>query len=373
MVGDEAGYAYFSFDDASVLSAARQDPVGFADRLPPHAVMDEIQHAPELFSSLKRLIDRDRKSGRFILTGSANVLLVPRLSDSLAGRMEILRLFPLAQCEIKESAPTFIDEIFSGTLKLPHSGREGDGLAERILQGGYPEPLARTTWRRRREWYRNYVETIVQRDIRDLAKLSRMDAIPRLLELAAGQTARLLNVSELSAPFQLSRPTIRDYLGLIENIFLIDFLPSWHSNRMKRLVKTPKLHIADTGLAGALLGLDPAVLLKDRSLLGQLLESFVYGELRRQASWHESNLAFYHYRDKDQYEVDVVIQQDGRKIAGIEVKASGTVTERDFRGLNRLRQAAGNMFAAGIVLYDGEHLLPFGGHMHAVPISALWG
>lgn len=372
LIGEELGYRYFTFDDAAVLAAAREDPVGFVARLPERSVLDEVQRAPALFASLKRAIDQERKAGRFILTGSANVLLVPQLSDSLAGRMEIIRLYPLAQCELAGTQPRFLDELFAGTLKLSHAGRLGVALTERLLMGGYPEPQRRPTWRRRRDWYRDYIDTIVQRDIRDLARISRLQAIPRLLKLAAGQSARLLNVSDLASPFQLSRPTIRDYLGLLEQIFLIDFLPPWHSNRIKRLVKTPKLHLGDTGLAGALLGLDVAQLNEDRALLGQLLETFVYGELKRQASWYESDLGFYHFRDKDGYEVDLVIQQDGRRFAGIEVKAASTVTERNFRGLRRFRDAVGKGFHAGVVLYDGEHVLPFGEGMYAVPLSALW-
>lgn len=372
LVGEELGYRYFTFDDATVLAAAREDPVGFVARLPERAVLDEVQRVPTLFASLKRAIDQERKAGRFMLTGSANVLLVPQLSDSLAGRMEIVRLYPLAQCELAGTQPPFLKELLAGTLKLSHTGRLGAALVERLLKGGYLEPQRRPTWRRRRDWYRDYVETIVQRDIRELARISRLQAIPRLLKLAAGQSARLLNVSDLASPFQLSRPTIRDYLGLLEQVFLIDFLPPWHGNRIKRLVKTPKLHLGDTGLAGALLGLDVAQLNEDRGLLGQLLETFVYGELKRQASWHETDLAFHHFRDKDGYEVDLVIQQDGRRFTGIEIKAASTVTERDFRGLRRFRETVGKGFNSGAVLYDGEHLLPFGEGMYAVPLSALW-
>lgn len=373
LIGEKRGYRYVTFDDATVAAAARADPVGFVDRLPERVILDEVQRVPALFASLKQAIDRERRAGRFILTGSANVLLVPQLSDSLAGRMEIVRLYPLAQCELEHTKPRFLDELFAGGLKVSHSGRLGAELAERVLAGGYPEPLRRARWPRRRDWYRDYVETIVQRDIRELARIGRLQAVPRLLKLAAGQSARLLNVSDLAGPFQLSRPTIRDYLGLLERIFLIDFLAPWHSNRIKRLIKTPKLHLGDTGLAGALLGLDVAQLEADRGLLGQLLETFVYGELKRQASWHEADLAFYHFRDKDGYEVDLVIQQDGLRFAGIEVKAASTVTERDFQGLRRLGGAVGKHFRAGIVFYDGEHLLPFGEAMYAVPISALWG
>ena len=211
----------------------------------------------------------------------------------------------------------------------------------------------------------------MQRDVRDLARISALDALPRLMMLAAGQTARLLNVADLAAPFQLSRPTIRDYITLLQRVFLLEELPPWHSNRLSRLIKTPKLHLGDTGLACALLGMDAASLWADRSLLGQLLETFIYQELRRQASWEEEPLIFYHFRDKDGAEVDVVLER-GRQVAGIEIKASATVAATDFKGLRKLKDAVGNRFVAGVVLYDGESIATFGDGLFAVPISMLW-
>jgi predicted AAA+ superfamily ATPase len=371
-VGEERDYVYVTFDDANILAAATEDPVGFVDRLPKRVILDEVQRVPELFTALKREIDRDRLAGRFLLTGSANVLLAPQLSDSLAGRMEILRLYPLAQCEIEQVQPGFLYELFADTFQPSTSQRLGDELVQRVLTGGYPEPHRRAAGRRRREWYRNYIETITQRDIRDLSRLRRLDAIPRLLQMVAGQSAHLFNVSELAGPFQLTRPTIREYVGLLEKIFLVDILPPWHSNRLKRLIKTPKLHLGDTGLAGAVLGIDVPQLIENRALFGQMLETFVYNELKRQASWQENELTFFHYRDKDQYEVDLVIEQVGGKVAGVEVKAASTVREKDFRGLKRLRQATGRAFSTGVVLYDGDSVLPFGDRLVAVPISALW-
>jgi predicted AAA+ superfamily ATPase len=307
-----------------------------------------------------------------MLTGSANVLLLPKLADSLAGRMQILRLHPLAQCELARRTPGFLDALFEGGFKTRRVERLASGLAERIVAGGYPAALARPPGRRRTAWYRDYLDALIQRDVRDLARISSLDALPRLLALAAAQTARLLNVTDLAAPFQLSRPTISDYVTLLERIFLLETLPPWHSNRLSRLVKTPKLHLGDSGLACALLGVDAAALAADRPLLGQLLETFVFQELRRQASWHEEPLAFFHYRDKDAAEVDIVIERGARALAGVEIKAAATVTPADFRGLRKLKQAAGKRFASGVVLYDGEVSASFGDHMHAVPLRALW-
>lgn len=371
-LGESRGYAYFSFDDEVALAAARSDPMGFVADLPERAILDEVQRAPELFTALKSAVDRRREPGRFLLTGSANVLLVPKLADSLAGRMEILRLFPLAQCELSGRAPRFLEALFGGGFKLRRSERLGPALAERIVAGGYPAALARSQPHRRAAWYRDYVETLIQRDVRDLARISALDALPRLLALSAGQTARLFNVSELASPFQLSRPTIRDYVTLLERVFLLDLLPPWHANRLSRLIKTPKLHVGDTGLVCALLGLDAAALGKDRTTLGQLLETFVYQELRRQASWHANPIGFHHYRDKDGAEVDIVLERGARELAGIEVKASATVIAADFRGLRKLAAAAGERFVAGVVLYDGEATAGFGDGLYAVPVRRLW-
>jgi hypothetical protein len=372
MVGDAAGYTYITFDDDVQLAAARSDPVGFVADLPDRVVLDEVQRAPDLFLALKSVVDRHRTPGRFLLTGSTNVLLVPKLADSLAGRMEIQRLHPLAQCEIARETPHFLDVLFAQGFKNRAYGRLGVELAERIVAGGYPAALARASQRRRRAWYRDYVETLVQRDVPDLARISSLDALPRLLQLAAGQTARLVNVAEMAGPFQLSRPTIRDYVTLLERVFMLEHLPPWHSNRLSRLIKTPKLHMGDTGVAAALLGLDGAALAKDRTLLGQLLETFVFQELRRQASWHESPITFHHFRDKDGAEVDIVLEHGLRELAGIEVKAAATVTEADFRGLRKLQAAAGERSVAGAVLYDGESSVSFGPGLFAVPIRALW-
>lgn len=371
-VGDLKGFPYLSFDDDVQRASAKADPVGYVADLPERVILDEVQRVPELFTSLKAQIDARRKPGRFILTGSANVLLVPKLADSLAGRIAILRLHPLAQAEIAGGKADFLSALFGSVFKAGSSGRRlGRMMAERVAAGGYPAALARATAKRRTAWYRDYADTLIQRDVRDLARISELDALPRLMVLAAGQTACLVNVSELAAPFQVSRQTIRDYVTLLSRIFLLEELPAWHNNRLSRLIKTPKLHVGDTGLACTLLGLDGEMLWKDRALFGRILETFIFQELRRQASWHEETVSFSHFRDKDKVEVDIVLESTGR-LAGVEVKAAATVTGDDFKGLRKLQDAAQKNFAAGVVLYDGEAVVPFGKNLYAVPISHLW-
>ena len=371
LVGDRQGYHYVSFDDDVARAAAESDPAGFVRRLGERAVLDEAQRVPNLFTALKQEIDARRTPGRFLLTGSSQVLLVPTLSDSLAGRLELLRLHPLSQGEIHGGVPNFLDDLFRGAFATSNFAPLGDDLATRITDGGYPAALARSTPRRRANWYRNFIDTQLQRDVRDMARISSVDALPRLLSAAASQTARLFNLSDMASPFQLSRPTISDYITLLERLFLIDRLPPWHANQLRRLIKSPRLHIGDTGLGCALIGVGPRDLAENRDLLGQYLESFVLQELKRQAVCQETPLEFFHYRDKDQAEVDIVIERGAREVAGVEVKAAATVTLSDFRGLRKLKKAAGNRFVAGVVVYDGEISAGFGDGMFAVPIRCL--
>ena len=367
-------HTYLSFDDDVLRGGAVADPMGFVAGLPERVVLDEVQRATSLFTALKLAVDRRRTPGRFVLTGSINVLAVPAVQDSLAGRLETVPLHPLSQGEMQLSSATdnnFIATLFGGDFSLRRTERLGDGLIERIVSGGYPAALARPAGRRRASWYANYIDAQTQRDIADIARISGLDALPRLLSLAAAQTAQLFNISRLAAPFQLSRPTISQYITLLERVYLLERLPPWHRNREKRLVKTPKLHLGDTGLACALLGADARSLASDRPLLGPLLETFVFQELRRQAGWHYRPVSFFHYRDKDQVGVDLVLEC-GRQVAGVEVKAGATVTASDFHGLRRLRQDSGDGFAAGIVLYDGESAIGFGDGLYAIPVRMLW-
>ena len=371
-VGEPRGYYYVSFDDEAIRRAAQNDPIGFVAGLPKRAILDEVQRVPEIFTSLKSVIDRGRSSGRFILTGSANVLLVPKLADSLAGRMGLLRLHPLAQCELAASRSRFLDDLFGGNFRSGLAEPLGATLAERIVSGGYPAALARGKSARRRAWYRDLVETQIQRDVRDVTRVHSFDALPRLLAMAANHTARLINISDLAAPFQLSRQTIHDYVTVLERIFLLERLAPWHNNRLSRLVKAPKLHMGDTGLACALMGIDAATLLKERERLGPLLETFVLQELRRQASWRPDPIEFFHYRDRDDFEVDIVLEFGSTAVAGVEVKAAATVVESDFRGLRKLREAAAQRFKSGVVLYDGTATVSFGDGLFAVPLRHMW-
>ena len=372
-IGIPREYVYISFDDDNARRTVQSDPVGFVAELPARVILDEIQRVPELFTALKIAVDRDRTPGRFVLTGSTNIMLVPRLSDSLAGRMQTVRLYPFSQCEIMQGTTSnFIPTMFAGGFSTRRTERLAAGLAERIVAGGYPAALKRPAGRRRATWYLDFIENLIQRDVRDLAKIRSLETMPRLIAAVATHTATPFNLASLAAPFQVSKSTIGEYFTLLERLFLVERVSPWHSNLLNRIVKSPKMHMGDTGLACALIGVDASGIAADRTLLGRLLETFVCQELRRQASCLEGPYSFFHYRDRDGVEVDLVIEQGTRLVAGVEVKAAATVYPADFRGLRKLKAATGDRFACGVVLYDGEISAGFGDSMYAVPIRALW-
>ena len=366
-------WEYITLDDRAQFEIARADPVGFVRNLPPGRVaLDEVQRVPELFVSIKQAVDEDRTPGRFLLTGSANALLLPRLSDSLAGRMESVTLTTLSECELRHREPAFLPGLLRRQVPSARDRRVRDHLLNRVIRGCFPEPVQRATERRGSAWYRQYVNTLIQRDIRDFTNIDHPTAMTELLKLTAIHTGKLVNLTELGNRIELDRQTVKRYVALLERLFLVELLPAWHTNEYKRLVKTPKMHAVDTGMTCAIRGLTRERLLRQPSEFGMLLESLVYHELRKQAIWMEEPLSFHHYRDKDKVEVDVVIESASGDCFGVEVKAAATLTARDFTGLRRLQSVAGSRFRQGVLLYDGDHTTAFGNDLFAVPIGAIW-
>jgi predicted AAA+ superfamily ATPase len=362
---------FLTLDNATALDAARRDPVGFVRGLD-RAVVDEVQRAPELLLAIKESVDADRRPGRFLLTGSANLMTLPRVADSLAGRMEIARLLPLAQGEIRGTPVPFFEDAFAGTVPAAGATLLGEDLIAAVLAGGYPEALTRASWRRRQAWYLTYVDAVVQRDVRDVAQVEQLRQMPRLLQVLAHHAGQLVNHSAVGAPLGMNHVTTQKYAGIFEQLFLTTMLPPWHANELKRLTKTPKLHFLDAGLLAALRDLSPDRLRSDRAPFGALLETFVLAELLKLASWTDRRLQFFHFRDKERHEVDVVVEDPHGRVVGVEVKAAATVTGSDFGGLRRLAEACGERFALGLVLHDHDKVVPFGERLHAAPISTLW-
>jgi predicted AAA+ superfamily ATPase len=362
---------YFSLDNATTLAAAKEDPVGFVRGIG-RAVVDEVQRAPDLLLAIKESVDSDKRPGRFLLTGSANLMTLPRVADSLAGRMEVITLLPLAQSEIHARPATFLERTFRGLPPQAGAPMLGDDLIKTVISGSYPEALSRRTPARAQRWYLDYIEAILERDVRDVAQIEQIRQIPRLLRSLANHSGQLVNYSGIGAPLGMNHVTTQKYTGILEQLFLIRTLPPWYTNELKRLSKTPKLHFLDSGLLAAVRDIGTEKISENRRLLGALLETFVFSELSKLASFSGKRFEFFHFRDKDDHEVDIVIQDSADRIVGIEVKSAATATATDFAGLHKLAQACGKRFLMGLVLYDHKNIVPFGERMFAAPISTLW-
>ncbi|MEY2927080.1 MAG: hypothetical protein RL367_1557 [Pseudomonadota bacterium] len=363
---------YLTLDDLPTLQLAREDPTSFIRGLR-GAVIDEIQRAPELMMAIKVSVDRDPLPGRFLLTGSANVMALPTIGDSLAGRLENVSLFPFSQSELAGTAGTLIDRLFAGELPVMTARPPvGDALVDLVLAGGYPSALARAAGPRRTTWHDDYLAMILDRDVRDIASIEQLDKLPVLVRLLAEQVGQLTNLTNVATALQMSRPTVSRYIQTLERLFLIRTVPPWYSNRISRLIKAPKIHFLDSGLLAARLGLDKAALRATPARYGPLLESFAAGELIKLIDWSQTRATLSHFRTKDQDEVDFVIEDKLGRVIGIEIKSTATLRRDDFSGLRKLEEAAGNRFVRGLILHDHDQVTPVSEKLHAAPLSLLW-
>lgn len=366
---------YLTFDDPSILAAAKRDPSGFVSGLISPVTLDEVQHVPEIFPALKVAVDRKREPGTFLLTGSADVLLLPKLSESLAGRMEVLTLWPFSQGEIVGIRERFIDTLFS-QQPSSHQGKstplQRSLLFETIIAGGYPPLAARRQVARRKAWFQSYLMTILQRDVRDLANIADLTAVPQLLSVVASRAGGLLNFADLSRSLSLPQTTLKRYFALLEATFLVQLLRPWSVNTGQRAIRTPKVYVNDTGLLSHLLGLTLERLELDAGLAGAALENFVLMELRKQAAWSDTQPQLYYWRTASGQEVDIVLENSAGHLVGIEVKASATLHGGDLRGLQALADATRKRWIRGIVLYTGTDVIPFAHNLHGMPVSSLW-
>ena len=364
---------YLTLDTAGVLAAARNDPEGFIAALERPVVIDEAQRAPALALAIKAAVDADRRPGQFLLTGSASVLSLPALSESLAGRMELRTLWPFSQGELRGVRETFVDRIFAARLVTPDTPPDTEkSLLDRVRTGGYPEIQTRARHARRLAWFDSYVDAILQRDVRDLARIERLSEIPRLLALLASRAGELLNTADLARTLQVPQTTLKRYLTLMETTFLVRLLPAWFSNLGKRLAKAPKLLLTDTGLLTHLIEADAGRLAGNRTLLGHVLENFVAMELIKQSGWSTRRCRLFHFRTSGGAEVDLVREDRAGRLVGVEVKCAASVQRRDFRGLETLAALAGGRFVRGVVLCTAATAVPFGRNLFALPVSQLW-
>lgn len=387
-------YEYLTFDDDAICEFARSDPVGFVEQLPKFVILDEVQLVPGIFRNIKFSVDNQRIPGRFLFTGSTQVSSLKELAESLVGRVNIKELYPLAQCEVQHtieqsSSPfsnqpnsctssgrnikaSFILHVLNNTLSnnSTQQSRFGKELAHLVSVGGYPIPR-NLNFQDRRQWFRDYIRTISNRDLKNVSSIQKLDLIPKVIGILSSQTGGVLNISNLARKIGLHRVTLDEYIQLLENLYLVTRLPAWSNNRLNRTTKQAKLYIADTGLACAVLNIDQSSLWEDRKLFGHMVETFVLQELIKQASWSQEHLSFYHYRDRDRHEIDFVIEVTGRGVIVIEVKTHATVKSSDFRSIRKLREHTSN-FLAGIVLYDGLWTQRIEQNLYAIPLARIF-
>lgn len=363
---------YLTLDDPATFSRAKADPVEFVRSLN-KAVIDEIQRAPELMIVIKESVDRDTRPGRFLLTGSANVMALPTVGDSLAGRIEIVTMLPLSQAEITGAPGRMIDRLFAGEgPALQGSAVYGDVLLQAVLKGGYPEAIRRPSASRRSIWLQDYLALVLDRDVRDIANIEQLDKLPMLMRMLSEQAGQLVNLRAHSVALGISAPTVQRYVTILERMFLLRQIRPWFSNRLSRLIKSPKLHMLDSGLLATLRDANMVNIAADRSRLGPLLESFVVSEVLKSLSWGETRADVSHFRTKEQDEVDLVLEDRRGRIVGIEVKSAATLRPRDFSGLQKLQEAAGEKFVQGVLLHDHDRVTPHSEKIRAAPVSLLW-
>lgn len=358
-------------DDPATLRAARDDPVSFVEH-DGLVVIDEVQLAPELLRAIKVSVDLDSRPGRFLLTGSSRILALRSLPDALPGRMEVIELWPFSQGEVNGCPDRFVDAAFRHGPDIQHSSqqRRRDYL-DRVVAGGFPEAVRRAP-RRRAAFFDSYVSTLIERDVLEVASIERRGDLLRLLALLAGRAGGLLVPASLAGASGIPRTTLVRYLELLSTVFLLKSIPAWSSGQTKRAVGTPKLAFVDTGIACHLIGQDAARLGEPGGAAGPMLENFVVMELARQLTWSEERGRLYHYRTKDQLEVDAVIETPDGRVIAVEVKAGATVRTQDLAGLRNLAGHLGDKFVAGYVMYTGQQTLSFGSKIKAIPLDALW-
>jgi predicted AAA+ superfamily ATPase len=370
---DEHPARYVSLDDPAALEVARADPAGFvagSERL----VIDEVQRAPDLLLTIKRVVDADPARGRFLVTGSANILTLPQIADALPGRVDYLTLWPFSQGELSGAGSAFLESAFAAKTPKAEGAPVGRaGYAERVVRGGFPEAVGADESRRRR-FFSGYADSILGREVGELSAVRDSEVAPRILRLVAARSAALTNLSSMGRELGIDHKTVANHLRVLEQLFLVVRLPAWHTNLGHRVIRTPKLHIADTGMLCSLIGVDAKRLETDGGIAGSVFETFVVNEIVRQTSVSDLGplLNLYHYRDRRGHEVDLVIEHADGHVIAIEVKASATPRLRDISGLTQLRDQLGERFRLGLLLYLGPDTIPLGDRISAVPLPGLW-
>ncbi len=371
LIVDE-NFIYRTLDDSTLLKAAQNDPQGFIKHTKKTMVIDEIQRVPELITAIKKAVDENTRYGQYLITGSVNIQTLPTVRESLAGRVKKIRLRPLTQGEILGNEPKLFDRLKSKNF-VDNNGYDKEKTSEIIFKGGYPEPLKLNNNREKVSWYKDYINTIIDFDLKDFANVKRYNSLKELISVIASFSSKFIDKSKLTSSLSIANQTLDSYLAILENTYLTDKVSPWLKTDYERVNKQSKYFITDTGLMAALLKWKPNDLVLDADKSGKIFETFVYNQLITQVEYENQKYELYHYRDREKREIDFIIQDDENNIFGIEVKSGSSVSLEQFKHLKWFKNnLAKNRNFIGIVLYTGEHVVSFGENLYAVPINNLW-
>jgi len=378
-ISKELGMNYYTFDNEATKLTAQNNPKPFIEQLSKiPSVIDEIQMVPEIISALKISVDEKNQSGMFLLTGSADLFKMSSIKESLAGRMVSISLFPLSYFELNGSSENVIDMLFNGDIQSFNFKKMSyEKMIEQITTGGFPSVQGKSA-RSQESWFESYIEARIEKDLSLVKKISQENKseINKLLRILASMTSNLLKYSSLAKHLNIKDMTVKSDIEILEALFLVKRLNPYFTNRGKREIKAPKIQFIDTGLVAHLVDVDAETLiLKEREMLGNLVENFIYTEFLKHSTYAKKSTKIYHYRDGD-YEVDLVLEQKNSKIVAIEVKSSATIKTEYTRGLVKLAQNAKENFLEGYIFYGGDEILPIskdGYTFWCIPFGVLFG
>lgn len=363
---------YRTLDDGTLREAAENDPQGFIKRNVKTLIIDEVQRVPPLLSAIKKAVDEDISSGQYLLTGSTNIQSLPTVSESLAGRIAKIRLRPLAQGEIERTTPSFIDSAFNQSFSSSNTSYDRDAILDIAFRGGFPEPMLLQD-RARKRWHNDFIYAILERDLKEIARIHRKNAMRELVHTLAAWSGKFMDLSAIGSGLSIRRSTIESYINALETLYLVERVYPWTKTDYARVGKQSRLFMVDSGLMTSLLGWKMNQVRLDSDRSGKLIETFAFNEIMAQNDASDNRYELFHYRDREKREIDFIIEREDDALLGIEIKAGSAVTKRDFTHMRWFQKNLARKQAfVGIVLYTGEYPASFGDNLWAVPFGLLW-
>lgn len=363
---------YRTLDDGTLRAAAETDPQGFIKHTTRTLIIDEVQRVPSLLPAIKKAVDEDTRPGQYLLTGSTNIQSLPSVSESLAGRIAKIRLRPLSQGEMRKTVPIFIDSAFKQSFPPSRTRHDRDDILEMAFRGGFPEPVLLQD-RGRKRWHIDYIDAILERDLKEITRIHRKNAMRELVAILAAWSGKFMDLSAIGSGLSIQRPTLESYINALDALYIVERVYPWTKTDYARVGKQSRLFMADSGLMASLLGWKMDAIRLDADRSGKLLETFAFNEIMAQVDAGDGGYKLFHYRDREKREIGFLIEREDNALLGIEIKAGSAVDKNDFKHLNWFKNnLTKNQPFVGVVLYTGEFPASFGDDFWAVPFGFLW-